>query len=48
MSLQRWLSAFNKNMSEMMHGESGRSEAKQSEPTVAETNVWGEIETVQL
>ena len=48
MSLQRWLSASNKNMSEMMHVEGGRSETKQSEPSVAETKVWGEIETVQL
>ena len=29
-------------MPEMMHGEGGRSEAKQSEPTVAETKVWGD------
>ena len=48
MSLQHWLSASNKNIPEMMHGEGGRSEAKQSERSVAEAKVWGEIETVQL
>ena len=48
MSLQHWLIASNKNMPEMMHGEGGRSEAKQSERSVAETKVWGKIETAQL